>query len=352
MRPLIIPFFLRNRGCRHRCVFCNERVIAGNAPPITEDAMRRAVREYLASSGGRYRPAEIAFYGGSFTGMPLDEQMELLGVASALIAEGAVQGIRISTRPDDIDGERLRLLASMGVRTVEIGAQSMDDEVLRMSGRGHSAGDIRRAAALCKAKGFETGLHLMAGLPGQNRESFEATVADAVRVAPDSVRIHPVLVFRDTELARLHARGTYRPLTLGEAVTWCKGALLSFARARIPVIRLGLQATGEMGEEGCILAGPWHPAFRGLVEAEIFREMAWELMDRASSNAHEAVFLMAPADLSSFHGPGGRNRLLLESRFGVPVAARPDPAIPRGTLKLQDGQREHGTSIREVSPRV
>jgi histone acetyltransferase (RNA polymerase elongator complex component) len=129
--------------------------------------MRRAVREYLASSGGRYRPAEIAFYGGSFTGMPLDEQMELLGVASALIAEGAVQGIRISTRPDDIDGERLCLLASMDVRTVEIGAQSMDDEVLRMSGRGHSAGDIRRAAALCKGKGFETAF-THGGAPGQN----------------------------------------------------------------------------------------------------------------------------------------------------------------------------------------
>ncbi len=352
MRPLIVPFFLRNRGCRHRCVFCNERVIAGNAEEVTEAGMRGTVGTYLAGSGGRYARAEIAFYGGSFTGMPREEQAALLEAAARLIAEGAVQGIRISTRPDDIDEETLDTLASKGVSAVEIGAQSMDDEVLRMSGRGHSADDVRRAAALCMGKGFETGLHLMAGLPGQSRESFEATVADVIRIAPDTVRIHPVLVFRDTELARLHARGTYRPLPLDEAVAWCKTALVSFARARIPVIRLGLQATAEMGKEGCILAGPWHPAFRSLVEGEIFRDMALELMARAAPDPREPVFRVAPADLSSFHGPGGRNRLLLESEYGVPVAARPDPAVPRGALRLQAGQREYGTSITEVAALV
>lgn len=349
MRPLIVPFFLRNRGCRHRCVFCNERVIAGNAEEVTEAVVRGTVGAYLAGSGRRYARAEIAFYGGSFTGMPREEQAALLESAARLIAEGAVQGIRVSTRPDDIDEEKLDTLASMGVSAVEIGAQSMDDEVLRMSGRGHSAGDVRRAAALCMGKGFETGLHLMAGLPGQSRESFEATVADVIRIAPDTVRIHPVLVFRDTELARLYAQGTYRPLLLDEAVVWCKTALVSFARARIPVIRLGLQATAEMGKEGCILAGPWHPAFRSLVEGEIFRDMALELMARAAPDPREPVFRVAPADLSSFHGPGGRNRLLLESQYGVPVAARPDPAVPRGALRLQDGQREYGTSITEVA---
>jgi len=314
--------------------------------------MRSTVSAYLAGSGGRYDRVEIAFYGGSFTGMPREEQAALLEAAARFIAEGAVQGIRVSTRPDDIDEERLDTLASMGVRAVEIGAQSMDDEVLRKSGRGHSAHDVRRAAALCMGKGFETGLHLMAGLPGQNRESFETTVADVIRIAPDTVRIHPVLVFRDTELARLYAQGTYRPLTLDEAVIWCKTALVTFASARIPVIRLGLQATDEMGKEGGILAGPWHPAFRSLVEAEIFRDMALALMDRAAAGCHERVFRVAPSDLSNFNGPGGRNRLLLESRFGVPVAARPDPAVPRGALRLQDGQREYGTSITEVAPLV
>lgn len=352
MRPLIIPFFLRNGGCRHRCVFCNERVIAGNAPPVTEDVMRSTVSAYLAGSGGRYDRVEIAFYGGSFTGMPREEQAALLGMAAGLIAEGAVNSIRVSTRPDDIDETRLETLAAMGVRAVEIGAQSMDDEVLRKSGRGHRADDVRRAAALCMGSGFETGLHLMAGLPGESRESFEASVTEVIRIAPDTVRIHPVLVFRDTELARLHARGEYRPLPLDEAVGWCKTALVNFTKAQIPVIRLGLQATGEMGKEGCILAGPWHPAFRSLVEAEIFRDMAMELMARAASGCHERVFRVAPSDLSTFNGPGGRNRSVLESRFGMPVAARPDPAIPRGTLRLRDGLREYCTSITEVEALV
>ena len=352
-RPLIIPFFLRNRGCRHRCVFCNERIIAGNAPPVTEDFMRRTVSACLAGRGGRYDRREIAFYGGSFTGMPRDEMQELLDMASALIAQGAVHSIRVSTRPDDIDEARIRILASKGVSAVEIGAQSMDDGVLRKSERGHTTEDVRRAVRLCRDRGLETGLHLMAGLPGESRLSFEASVAETIRIAPDTVRIHPVIVFRDTQLARLYEQGEYRPLSLEDAVTWCKTALARLTRARIAVIRLGLQATEEMEKEGSILAGPWHPAFRSLVESELFRDMALELLENTGADSSGNVFHVAPADLSSFNGPGGRNRALLQSRLGGrPVAARPDPAVPRGALKLRNGRNEYGTSIAEAAARV
>ncbi|HQC23418.1 MAG TPA: radical SAM protein [Syntrophales bacterium] len=352
-RLLIIPFFLRNRGCRHRCVFCNERIIAGNAPPVTEDFMRQTVSACLAGRGGRYDRREIAFYGGSFTGMPRDEMQELLDMASALIAQGAVHSIRVSTRPDDIDEARIRILASKGVSAVEIGAQSMDDGVLRKSERGHTTEDVRRAVRLCRDRGLETGLHLMAGLPGESRLSFEASVAETIRIAPDTVRIHPVIVFRDTQLARLYEQGEYRPLSLEDAVTWCKTALARLTRARIAVIRLGLQATEEMEREGSILAGPWHPAFRSLVESELFRDMALELLEKSGADSSGNVFHVAPADLSSFNGPGGRNRALLQSRLGGrPVAARPDPAVPRGALQLRDGRNEYGTSIAEAAARV
>ncbi len=173
--------------------------------------MRETVRSTIA---GRRKsgPVEIAFYGGSFTGMAREEQMELLRMAGALIGEGAVHSIRISTRPDDIEGAWLDTLKNMGVRAVEIGAQSMDDGVLRQSARGHTAEDVRRAVGILKEKGFETGIHLMAGLPGESREKFEASVADVIRTGPDTVRIHPVLVFRDTELARLYeTRGLSPP---------------------------------------------------------------------------------------------------------------------------------------------
>ena len=349
MRPLIIPFFLRNRGCPHRCVFCNERIISGNAEAITEAGLRETVRSTIA---GRRKsgPVEIAFYGGSFTGMAREEQMELLRMAGALIGEGAVHSIRVSTRPDDIEGAWLDTLKNMGVRAVEIGAQSMDDGVLRESARGHTAEDVRRAVGILKEKGFETGIHLMAGLPGESREKFEASVADVIRTGPDTVRIHPVLVFRDTELAGLYERGDFRPLTLEEAVSWCKVALVRFTGARIPVIRLGLQSTGEMERKGGILAGPWHPAFRSLVEADLFRDMALELISKAGGIDSGQVFHVAPADLSNFNGMGSTNLAFLETRFGSrPVTAKTDPSLPRGALVLRNGGREYGTSIAEVS---
>ena len=349
MRPLIIPFFLRNRGCPHRCVFCNERIISGNAGAITEAGLRETVRSTIA---GRRKsgPVEIAFYGGSFTGMAREEQMELLRMAGTLIGEGAVQSIRVSTRPDDIDGSWLDTLKDMGVRAVELGAQSMDDGVLRESARGHTAEDVRRAVGILKEKGFETGIHLMAGLPGDSREIFETSVADVIRTGPDTVRIHPVLVFRDTELARLHERGVFSPLTLEEAVSWCKVALVRFAGARIRVIRLGLQSTAEMERKGGILAGPWHPAFRSLVEADLFRDMALELIAKAGGIDGGQVFHVAPADQSNFNGMSRTNLAYLEARFGSrPVTAKTDPSLPRGALVLRDGGREYGTSIAEVS---
>ncbi|HTZ41230.1 MAG TPA: radical SAM protein, partial [Syntrophales bacterium] len=255
MKRLIVPFFIRNRGCAHRCVFCNERMIAGKAGTVSEEGMRETVKLYSTGGSRKYIGTEIAFYGGSFTGMTAEEQLELLHMAGRLIREGVVHSIRLSTRPDDIDERWMETLRKMGVTAIEIGAQSMNDEVLRQSGRGHTADHVREAIAILKKKGFETGVHLMAGLPGDRMETFEASVSDVIVCKPDTVRIHPVLVFRDTELADRYEQGDYRPLTLEEAVRWCKVAVIRFTRANIPVIRLGLYATGEMEKKGNILAG-------------------------------------------------------------------------------------------------
>ncbi len=349
MKPLIVPFFLRNRGCRHRCVFCNERMISGNAEAITETHMRDMVKSYTGGNSGTVERVELAFYGGSFTGMSFEHQMDLLRMAGALIEEGVVHSLRLSTRPDDIDGTWMDTLRRMGVRAIEIGAQSMDDQVLRESGRGHTARDVRQAVAILKDKGFETGIHLMAGLPGDDRKTFESSVAEIIGLGPDTVRIHPVLVFRATELAERCEKGSYRPLTLEEAVSWCKAALVRFTKARIPVIRLGLHATGEMEKKGNVLAGPWHPAFRSLVEASLFRDMAMELISKAGGIVPGQVFHVAPADVSNFNGVGRENLAFLEGRFGGgTVAAKKDATLPRGTLLLRDGPRSFGTSIAEA----
>ena len=279
---MIIPIFLMNRGCPHRCLFCNERLTAGNRPErITEAAFTETVRTHLAGAGRKSGPVQIAFYGGTFTGMEREEQRRLLELAAPFLREGTVDGIRISTRPDGIDAEGLDLLRTSGVTTVEVGAQSLHDEVLLRSRRGHTAADTVRAVTLLREKGFETGIHLMAGLPGDSPDRFAETIDRVIALRPDMVRIHPTLVLRDTPLAEAFREGIYLPLGLADAVDLCKNALKALTAAGIPVIRLGLQTTRELEEPGAVVAGPFHPAFRSLVETALFLEMAAALLSSA-----------------------------------------------------------------------
>ncbi|MEK7827721.1 MAG: radical SAM protein, partial [Thermodesulfobacteriota bacterium] len=200
---MIIPVFLMNRGCPHRCLFCNERLTAGDRPErVTEAAFAETVRAHLVSAPRRGGPVQIAFYGGTFTGMEREEQRRLLDMAAPFLREGAVDGIRISTRPDGIDNEALDLFQTAGVTTVEVGAQSLHDGVLIESRRGHTETDTVRALTLLREKGFETGIHLMAGLPGDNPDRFAETIRKTIALRPDMVRIHPTLVLRDTALAQ------------------------------------------------------------------------------------------------------------------------------------------------------
>ena len=355
--PLIIPVFLMNRGCPHRCLFCNERLTAGDRPQsVTEAAFAETVRAHLASTPRRRRPrgpVQIAFYGGTFTGIEREEQRRLLGLAAPFLREGKIDGIRISTRPDGIDAECLDLLGSFGVTTVEVGAQSLDDEVLLFSRRGHTVADTVRAVRLLKERGFQTGLHLMAGLPGDSPDRFAATISRVIALRPDMVRIHPTLVLRDTPLAEAFRKGDYLPLDLTEAVHLAKNAFKALAAAGIPVIRLGLQTTAELEEPGAVVAGPFHPAFRSLVETALFLEMAEALLDAAGrENGFPAIsppnagagslnvrFALSPADVSNFFGSGRENIALLKRRFHLDeIRITPDPALPRHTILLTAGK--------------
>lgn len=337
---MIIPIFLMNRGCRRRCLFCNESLVAAaDHSHLSEEAFHEIVRAHLASAGERGVQAEIAFYGGTFTGLPKDEQKRLLQMAAPYLMEGSVSGIRISTRPDEIRSEALGLLAEGGVRTVELGAQSLDDEVLRRCRRGHSASDTEQALGLLKERGFETGLHLMLGLPGDTPGRFAKTVEKAITLAPDTVRLHPTLVLRDTPLAQEYLAGRYRPLALAEAVSLCADALRSFTLAGIRVIRLGLQTTRELEAPGAVLAGPFHPALRSLVEERIMFEMASLLLSETSPPAPgRPLLLVAPADLAHLIGPNGRGLRCLKERFLLPaMEVRGDPSLPRRTLVIRWG---------------
>ena len=333
---MIIPFFIMNRGCPHRCIFCNERLTAGMDPDRIEEGMfARTVRRGLAGGGRGRGAAEIAFYGGTFTALPPDEQIRLLEMAAPFLKEGSIGSLRISTRPDEIDARRLDLLRSHGVNTVEIGAQSLDDEVLRLSRRGHTVSDVDRSLALLRAAGFRTGLHLMAGLPGDSEERFAETIERTIGRRPDMVRIHPVIVLKDTVLAEEYRKGAYEPLTLSAAVARCTQALRKLDAARIPVIRMGLQTTAELAEPGAVVAGPFYPAFRSLVESALMRERAAELLAAAPIRERTVRFVLAPADLSSFYGQGRTNVTFLKNAYGLKeIHTLVCPGLSRRTLAL------------------
>ncbi len=335
MAQKIIPIFVIYKGCPNRCVYCNERITAGDYPDrITEDLFRRIVDKHLKSLD-EYVYIQIAFYGGNFTGIDRNYQTELLEYAESYIRKGLVNSVRISTRPDYIDEDRAELLKNYHVKTVEIGAQSMVDEVLNLSNRGHSSDDVRRAMEILKAKGFETGIHLMAGLPGDTEERFRYTVEETIKLHPHMVRIHPTIVFQDTALAKSYQKGEYKPISMADAIKLCKYALGKFETANIPVIRLGLQMTREMEREGSIIAGPHHPAFRSLVEGSIFLDMASKLLKSTGPGKEIATFLLNPKDASDFRGMRNQNIKSIKERFDVTeISIREDSKQERGTLAL------------------
>ena len=275
-RRSILPVFVPHLGCPHACIFCDQRRISGQPRPVTPQDVRALVRQSAAlPRSGAAR--QLAFYGGSFTAIPEAVQNALLEAGREAIEEDRVDSLRLSTRPDAVDEEILERLWSFGVRTIELGAQSMDEEVLRRSGRGHSAEKVRRAARLIREAGFELILQMMTGLPGDTLEKSLYTARELIALEPDGVRIYPTVIVRGTELFDLWQRGEFREHTVEEAVDWCARLLPLFEAAGIPVIRLGLNPTEELSA-GEAAAGAYHPALGELVKSRILLNRARDLL--------------------------------------------------------------------------
>ena len=332
MKPLIIPIFLPHLGCRERCIFCNQKTMAPQVPSPSEVQALVEASLHLFPSG-KDRERQVAFYGGSFTAIPKEDQRAYLRGVQPFLSSRAVDSIRVSTRPDALDEEVLSLLKAYGVKTVEVGAQSMIDEVLLLAQRGHSVKEVASAVSRLKRRGFEVGLHLMIGLPGDSFDRFLETLDQVIELRPDFVRIHPAVVLRGSPLETLWQKGEYIPLTLEESILWLKGGLLKLEKERVSVARIGLQPTKDL--DSCYFAGPYHPALHQLVASEVFFDMAVHLFETHRIDL-EPVFFCHPRDVSNVRGQRNTNIKRLREVFGFKsIFIREREDIPRGSLVLQ-----------------
>ncbi|MBQ3321234.1 MAG: radical SAM protein [Firmicutes bacterium] len=273
----IIPVFIPHRGCPNDCVFCNQKAITARQPDVRPSDVRNIIDTYLPTLSGRgLETIEVAFFGGSFTGLPIEEQSAFLEVAAEYKSKGLIDKIHMSTRPDYIDQKILDNLRHYSADTIELGVQSFDDSVLAAAGRGHTAADVYEACSLIHEYGFELGIQLMIGLPGDSLEKCLYSSRETVRMEPSIARLYPTIVLRDTALFDMYKAGLYHPLTTEEAVAITKEMYRILTDAHINIIRVGLKSTDLIsgsGEESDQTWGhTYHPAFRQLVEGEIARE--------------------------------------------------------------------------------
>lgn len=327
-RRRILPIFVPHAGCPNQCVFCDQKRISGSLFPASGAQVRQALEGL-----GPGPAVELAFYGGSFTAVEPAVQEELLAAAEPYRRQGRVAAIRVSTRPDAVDGPALARLRRWGVGTVELGAQSMDDGVLALCGRGHTAGDTVRAAALVREGGFSLILQMMTGLPGSGEEQDLETARRLADLRPDGMRIYPTVVLRGTELEAMWRRGEYREHTVEDAVRVCARILPLLEERGIPVIRLGLNPTQELSEGGAA-AGAYHPALGELVRSRILLDRARRLLAEAGP-AGEAVLGVSPARVSAMTGWRRCNLRRLEEEFSLSrVRVKACPGLETEEIRL------------------
>ncbi|QZY57094.1 elongator complex protein 3 [Crassaminicella profunda] len=315
----IIPVFVPHKGCPFDCVFCNQKKITGLTKDITAQEVDLQIEEYLETIENiDEKHVEIAFFGGSFTGIEKEKQEELLKIAFKWKKAGMIQDIRLSTRPDYIDESIMKFLLGYGVSIIELGVQSMDDEVLEKSGRGHTSKDVVSAVKIIKQFPVKIGLQMMIGLPGDTMQKSNRTAEKIIDLLPNFVRIYPTLVVKDTYLEKMYLQGKYESLSVEEAIAISKNLLLKFLKAEILVIRVGLQPTENilLGRE--VIAGPFHPSFRQLVESEIFKEMLdYLFLKQDIENSLLIEIQVNDRYVSSLVGHKKENTNFIKNKYGI-----------------------------------
>lgn len=330
MKHINIALFVVHKGCPHLCSFCNQRSISGSQKDVTAEDVHSAAQTAIKSlSEAEASGGEIAFFGGSFTMVERDYMLSLLEAAYFYVEKGIFKGIRISTRPDGIDDEICRILKKYGVTAVEIGAQSLDNRVLKMNERGHSAEQVENAVIMLKKYGFETGLQMMTGLYGSEDEDSIETAKKIISLKPETVRIYPTVVIKGTRLCELMEKGVFVPKGVDETVRLCARLILMFENAGIKVIRVGLHSGGGV-EEG-YAGGAYHPALRELCEGEIYFNNAKEKLEKLPGGSY--ALTVAEGEISKMTGQKKTNIFRLRE-LGYEC-----------TVKVQKGIKKYEVSI-------
>lgn len=337
-KKYIIPIFVPHLGCQNECVFCNQKSISGQEKQLTKEDVREQIEEHLKYIK-KDSKVEVAFFGGSFTGIDEAKQVELLSTAYEYIKQKKVDSIRVSTRPDYIDKKILKRLKKYKVKTIELGVQSANDYILEKAGRGHTFEDVVKASKLIKWYGFDLGHQMMVGLPESTTADEINTAKQLIKLKPKMVRIYPVLVIKNTKLEKDYNEGKYKPLTVIQAVEVCKELVRLFVKKHIDVIRIGLQPTDSItnpeNENSEVIAGPFHPAFRQLVESGMWYDVIVEKIKKLNTKVREVDVTVNPEDVNNVIGQKKANIYNLKEVYDINLMVKADSRIKQGKSKIE-----------------
>ncbi len=338
-KEYIIPIFVPHLGCPHKCTFCDQKKISGQQKQVTAKEVKETIEYYLKNFKDDSKYVEVAFFGGSFTAIDEKIQNELLEAANVYILEGKVNSIRISTRPDYINKDILKRLKKYHVKTIELGVQSANDYILSKCQRGHTFEDVKKASKLIRRHRFILGHQMMIGLPESTKLDELNTAKELIKLKPKIVRIYPVLVIKKTELEQEYEKGEYIPLTVEQAVERSKEVMQLFNKANIQVIRLGLQNTEEISDPDTsssqVAAGPYHPAFRQLVESRMWYDEIVEQIKKFNVKVMQVKIIANPENINNIIGHKKENILKLKDTYEVDVIVQPDEQMKKGKFKIE-----------------
>ena len=337
-RQYIIPIFVPHLGCPNDCVFCNQKSISGEQRMITKEDVKKTIDFYLDNIRDKESKKEVAFFGGSFTGIEIEKQAEFLQTAYEYIKQGKIDSIRISTRTYYIDKKILKMLKKYKVKTIELGVQSANDYILKQSQRGHTFEDVKKASKLIRWYGFKLGHQMMVGLPESTRLDEINTARELIKLKPKMVRIYPVLVIKNTKLEKDYMNEKYKPLTVVQAVEICKELVVMFKKKGIDIIRIGLQNTDtitdpkQSGSE--VVAGPYHPAFRQLVESGLWYDTIVTKIKQLNVKVKKVEIIVNPQDANNVIGHKRENIEKLKDMYSLDLIVKQDENIKPGKSEL------------------